>query len=267
MEYKIHKASIMRQSDFSIFKQLHEQNEPLLLNNIWDPASAVIVQSNGAKALATSSAAMAWSLGYADGYQLPIKILISAVQRIQRVAKVPLSVDIENGYSEDVRQVAELAYELLKIGVVGINIEDGLGSSERLVKKIKAIKSKVGNNLFINARTDIYLQNIVQKSDQLNTTITRLKQYQQAGAHCGFIPGLAKVNDTQTLLEHMDMDMPINLMISGYQKELIQFADLGVQRLTLGPQPFLNAYSTLANLGQDSEAVKVQDYTFFNRQF
>ena len=255
----------MTDSNISIFRLLHQHTQPLLLNNVWDAASAAIVQSNGAKAIATSSASMAWSLGYADGFQLPVNELLSAIKRIQRVINLPLTVDIENGYSDDKNLVAELGYQLVEAGVVGINIEDGVSSPMLLADKIHSIKAKVGNHLFINARTDVYLQNLVADEVKLSTVIERLTLYANAGGNSGFIPGLTDTADVQTLLA--ELTMPINLMINDNKNEIELFSKMGVSRLSLGPKPFIEAYSTLKPFGTLSNQAKTLEYSSINSLF
>jgi len=107
------------------FTRLHQQANPLILPNAWDAASARIFEDQGALAIATTSAGVAWSLGYPDGYKMPAKLSAQVAQNIARVINVPLSVDFENGYSDDPSVVAEHVKLLLDAGVAGINIEDG----------------------------------------------------------------------------------------------------------------------------------------------
>lgn len=126
------------------FRDLHHRHEVLVLPNAWDTASAHIQARAGAKAVATSSAALCWALGYQDGGALPVGELLSAIRRIVRALAVPLTVDIEDGYSDSPEEVAELAAEVLRCGAVGINIEDGTAPSEILAEKIQAIRSRTG---------------------------------------------------------------------------------------------------------------------------
>ena len=117
------------------FRNLHQGPEVLLLPNAWDAVTARLIESLGAKAIATTSAGFAWSNGYPDGSLLPEETLIAAIREIARVIRVPLSVDIEAGYSDRPRAVARLVERILAVGVVGINIEDGVGSADLLVRK------------------------------------------------------------------------------------------------------------------------------------
>ena len=118
------------------FRNLHSNKRALILINSWDAASAALVQAAGSDALATSSASLAWANGYADGSVLPRDVLLSAINRILRVSKIPLSVDIEDGYSQSPDEVADFVVHLAKLGVAGVNIEDGQDSPELLVEKI-----------------------------------------------------------------------------------------------------------------------------------
>jgi 2-methylisocitrate lyase-like PEP mutase family enzyme len=111
-----------------VFRSLHQGPALLLLPNAWDAGTARLIESLGAKAIATTSAGLAWSRGYPDGNALPDDQLIAATRDIARVIRVPLTVDIEAGYSDDPRAVARLAARVLATGAVGINIEDGAGS-------------------------------------------------------------------------------------------------------------------------------------------
>src|ERR1700749_2643329 len=144
----------------NLFHSLHQQSTPLILPNAWDAASARIFENLGAKAIATTSAGVAWSLGYPDGRIVPAKEHAQLAERIVRIIKVPLSVDFENGYSDAPSQVAENIKPLLDAGVAGINIEDGTDAPSLLASKIEAIRKAAqsyGSELFINVRTDVYL--------------------------------------------------------------------------------------------------------------
>src|SRR6185436_19077316 len=143
----------------SAFRQLHERGL-LLLPNAWDAGSARLMESLGAKAIATTSAGGAWARGDNDGNRLPVPKLIGVVEEIARVVRVPLTVDLEAGYSDEPSAVAETAARVAAAGAVGINIEDGEGSPDLLCAKIEAVKRAAqgsGVDLFVNARTDVYL--------------------------------------------------------------------------------------------------------------
>jgi len=247
------------------FAELHQQPLPLVVANIWDAASAAICQrlispngqanSRNAQtdvapvALATSSASLAWSLGFADGEQLPVAELLGAIQRIQRVITLPLSVDIEMGYSGDVRRVAELACRLRELGVVGINIEDGDQPVALLCEKVAAIKAQLGEDVFVNARTDVFLRGLVPEAERLAETVRRGECYRKAGANGLFVPGIV---DSQVCVAVSEQCLlPVNIMLgdagSLHHDQLAAYAAMGIQRLSLGPAPFLACYQALSN--------------------
>ncbi|MCU8029975.1 isocitrate lyase/phosphoenolpyruvate mutase family protein [Shewanella sp. SM73] len=229
-----------------LFKALHQQSEPLILTNAWDAASAAIIQASGARAIATSSAALAWSLGYPDGQVLPKAALLDVVNNILRLSRVPVTIDIESGYSQDPDEVAAFVAKLAELGVAGINIEDGSAGVAEMVAKIKAIRAHPRcQGLFINARTDVYLLGLASGEAAVVMTIDRLTQYQAAGADGGFIPGANQVETAKRL--SAAVDMPLNFMLLNEQMDIGELFAAGVQRFSTGPASFLQAYSTLLN--------------------
>ncbi|MCI2963319.1 MULTISPECIES: isocitrate lyase/PEP mutase family protein [Shewanella] len=229
-----------------LFKALHQQSEPLILTNVWDAASAAIIQASGARAIATSSAALAWSLGYPDGQALPKAALLDAVNHILRLSRVSVTLDIESGYSQDPDEVAAFVAQLAELGVAGINIEDGCAGVAEMVAKIKAIRAHPRcQGLFINARTDVYLLGLASGDAAVAMTIDRLTQYQAAGADGGFIPGANQVETAKRL--SAAVDMPLNFMLLNEQMDIGELFAAGVQRFSTGPASFLQAYDTLFN--------------------
>ena len=242
----------MSEHDLAAFKNLHQQDTtPLILDNIWDAASAAIVQKRGANALATSSASLAWANGYTDGGAFPVNLLINAVKNICRVSRIPLSVDIENGYSDDPLEVAELVNQLHEMGVVGINIEDGSDEPALLCEKIIAIRQRLpANTLFINARTDVYLAQMAQGQEAMDMAIQRQTLYQQAGADGAFVPGLDELDAIGVLVRALSC--PVNIMSNEKGEFLQALARLGVKRISRGPFTMLDTYQILMNQ-QDPE--------------
>ncbi len=183
------------------FRSLH-QDGLLLLANVWDAGSAKLVEQAGAKAVATTSAGVAWSLGYPDGDALPIAKLADAVAAIARVLRVPLTTDMEAGYSDDPSVVAENAARLIDAGAAGINLEDGSGEPDLLCAKIEAIKrraAQAGVDLFVNARTDVYLAGLAPESQRVQATLDRARAYRDAGADGLFVPGAADGDEIKAI--------------------------------------------------------------------
>lgn len=229
---------------YQLFHSLHHSNSLLVLPTIWDAPGAALAKAHGAAAIATSSAALAWSLGYKDGEQLPVAELLAAVKRIQRVNKLPLSVDIEQGYSKDPEQVAKLVVQLVALGVVGINLEDGSESPELLCAKIRSSRAALaGKELFINARTDVYLAGLAEDQAAVELCMERAAIYEAAGANGLFIPCLTNPSAIQQLCQAIQL--PINLMWLAHLPDKTQLAALGVKRLSYGPALFLHCYENL----------------------
>ena len=229
---------------FEKFNQLHTLTAPLILSNVWDAAGAILLQNCGAKAIATSSASVAWSLGYCDGGMLPEDVHLAAIRRIVSVSQVPVTVDIENGYSDNPNKVAEFVARLLEIGVTGINIEDGSDDPGLLAEKITAIKSLTQpQGVFINARTDVYLRGLTNADNALIQTIERLTRYKKAGANCGFVPATNSLDVIDAITS--SVDLPLNVMINEAGETLKQMKQTSVARISVGPATFLAAYSKL----------------------
>ena len=237
-----------------LFHQLHAGPAPLMLPNAWDAASARVIANAGAKAIATTSAGMAWALGYPDGEQLPVQELLAACRRICRVVDVPVSIDIERGYGQRAQDIGDLVGELIPLGVVGINIEDGTdpgtqtlahpGVLRERIACVRAIAQQRDLPFFINARIDTYLSNLPPEA-RLDETRKRALAYVDAGADGIFVPGLADAEEIATLVRLLPV--PLNVY-AGYPgapaSPLLQ--QLGVRRISLGCGPM---QATLAHLG------------------
>jgi 2-methylisocitrate lyase-like PEP mutase family enzyme len=233
------------------FISLHRQAKPLVLPNAWDAASARIIEDLGAPAIATTSAGMAWSLGYADGYKMNAKMNAQVAQNITRIINVPLSVDFENGYSDNPNVVAENVKLLIDAGVAGINIEDGLDSPDLLAKKIEAIRNiaeQHGSKLFINARTDVYLASLVPATDRVVETVKREKLYAAAGASGLFVPVITNGEEIARIAENTTL--PLNVMAMPGLPKADRLADLGVKRLSAGTGVSRIVWQTAARVAE-----------------
>lgn len=241
------------------FKALHNNENPLLLANIWDAHSAKLAQQAGYKALGSSSHAIANALGYEDGENISFEQLYFVVKHIMNVAKIPVSVDFEAGYSDDPEQVAQYVKKLTDIGVVGINLEDGtvkdgkriLGNPNSIVEKIKAIKSVT--NIFINARIDTYT---TKHPDSLNESISRAISYQSAGADGVFVPLIEK--DTDIVNFTSRVDLPLNVFTTPNLPSYESLGELGVKRVSHGAKQ----YELLMKQSEQifNEFIKTKDY-------
>ncbi|ANI54045.1 isocitrate lyase/PEP mutase family protein [Pseudomonas sp. DR 5-09] len=216
------------------FHQLHHDGL-LILTNVADATGARLVEQLGGKAVATSSAAVARAHGYPDGNTLPLERLISSVESIARVIKVPLSVDIEAGYSDDLDRVAEVIDAVIAAGAVGINIEDGSGTPELLVRKIEVarqVADKRNVKLFINARTDVYLKSLVPAEDRVAETLHRSALYQAAGADGLFAAGVTSSYEIEAICK--GTTLPVNVLGFACLPSPEELQTLGVRRLSAG---------------------------------
>lgn len=216
------------------FHQLHQQGL-LILTNVADATGARLVEHLGGKAIATSSATVAWAHGYPDGNTLPLDRLVSTVESIVRVISVPLTVDVEAGYSDDLGRVAEVLDAVIAAGAVGINIEDGSAAPELLARKIeraRQVADKRNVQLFINARTDVYLKNLVPAEDRVAETLRRAAMYQAAGADGLFAAGVTAAYEIEAICK--GTPLPVNVLGFAGLPSPSELQALGVRRLSAG---------------------------------
>ncbi len=251
------------------FHALHS-NGLLILPNAWDAASAALSIAAGAKAVATTSAGVAWSLGWPDAAQPPEAELMGALARMVRVAgDTPVSADIEGGFSDDPVEAAGFARRTWETGAVGINIEDRLGTAELLADKIAAIRAAVGPGLFINARCDLWLMGIGPVEGRLEEAVRRASLYKAAGADGLFMPG---VTEEATIRALVDLGMPLNLLARPTLPGAKALEALGVRRLSAGSNISAAAYGTadrltrgfLADGDSKPQAAEAFDYGALN---
>ncbi|AEI66046.1 isocitrate lyase/PEP mutase family protein [Corallococcus macrosporus] len=233
------------------FHALHQGPDLLILPNAWDAGSARLIESLGAKAIATTSAGVAWTHGYPDGDALPLERLLSTVSAITRVIRVPLTVDFEGGYSDDPAQVGEAAARLIDAGAVGINLEDGSGPPAALCEKLARVRqasTRRGVRLFINVRTDVYLRGLVPEPLRQQETLARAEQYRAAGADGLFVPALVDAAGLQAIAA--GTVLPVNAMVRPGLPDAQALRRLGVRRLSAGtsiPVTLLSQASALVS--------------------
>lgn len=226
-------------NSFHNFLKMHQQEEPLLIGNIWDVKSAQVLEKVGYKAIGTSSAAVANAWGYEDGEQLPLELLIQLAKRVNQVTNLMVSVDIEGGFSRTVEAICENIERLHDVGVVGINIEDSLpgnprtlqGSNDfrRTLERIVDYLQKKNIKIFINVRTDAFIQGL---PDALQETLHRIQEYQHTGVHGIFVPCIVNPNDIKAVVE--STSLPVNVMCMPQLPSFGELQELGVKRISSG---------------------------------
>jgi len=226
----------------SAFRDLHHGAEMLVLPNAWDAVSAKLVEAAGFRAIATSSAGVAFALGYPDGERISRAEMFAAVERIARATHLPVSADLEHGYGDGAKNAANLARELIAAGAIGLNLEDGTGHGARpfkeigqQVEEIQTIReagSKAGVAVVINARTDVYWEGKGTPEERFSDTVKRCVAYRDAGADCLFVPGL---RDAQTIAALVrEVAAPLNVLAGPGVPPLAELDRLGVRRVSFG---------------------------------
>ena len=234
------------------FAELHVKGTPLLLYNAWDAGSARSILDGGAKAIATSSWAVAEAQGYRDGEVIPIDLVEHIIGRIAATVDAPISADFEGGYSENDSELANNVLRLIDLGVIGINFEDrvvhgsGLYEIDCQARRIAAIRraaEQKGVGFFINARTDLFLGEAGDPAQSVDAALARSNAYSAAGASGFFIPGL---QDEALIGRICDgVALPVNVMVMDGMPSNERLAKLGVSRISYGPIPYINAMKTL----------------------
>ncbi len=245
--------TVANQSLSTAFRALHAPGSFLVLPNAWDAASARVVEECGAPAIATSSAALAWARGYPDGNAMPPRVAAAGAAEIARVVRVPLSVDAEAGYSDDPATAAETIRAFLDAGAVGINLEDGTGAPELLCAKIEAVKrvaARSGIDLFVNARTDVYLKRLEPPERALEATLARAARYRAAGCDGVFVPLIKDAADIHAIVAAI-APLPLNALAIPGLGAATELRALGVRRLSAGAALATAALARIRRLAGD----------------
>jgi 2-methylisocitrate lyase-like PEP mutase family enzyme len=242
---------------------LHYQEDPLVLVNVWDAASGCIVEQAGFPAIATSSAAVANALGYPDGQKVPWTEMLGTVKKIASAVQVPVTADIEAGFSADTHELEEAIDEVISSGAVGVNLEDALpghgdqGPLYALADQVARIQAarragdKRGIHLVINARTDAFWQRGAKTEEALRQTLDRGKAYLKIGGDCIFVPGLRDPAHIRTLVE--ELKAPINVLATAGAPSIPELKKLGVKRISYGSGPMRAAMGLLRRIAQEAQ--------------
>jgi 2-methylisocitrate lyase-like PEP mutase family enzyme len=241
------------------FRAMHHGQKILVLPNAWDVASARILEEAGAAAIATTSAGVAFTLGYPDGQKISREEMIGAVARIVAKVKVPVTADIESGYGERPEDAARTAKAVIEAGAVGLNLEDvARGSQEQLaglslqLEKISAVREtghSLGVPLVLNARTDVYLLEVGKAESRYDEAIRRLSAFRDAGADCLFIPGLRDLETIARLVR--ELAYPVNILAGPGSPSIPELQKIGVARGSLGSSPMRATLGLARRIAQE----------------
>ena len=227
------------------FLALHDGRKILVLPNAWDVASARIFEDAGFPAIGTSSAGVAFALGYPDGQKISAGEMLGVVRRIAAAVRIPVSADVEAGYGDSPEEVAQIAQEVLAAGAVGMNLEDAIHDRPGALvdlnlqkEKIHAVVeacSRAGATFILNARTDVFLEAVGPAETRLVRSIERLNAYREAGAQSLFVPG---VSDKETIAElARGVRGPLNILAVAGTPPVAALEKLGVARVSIGSGP------------------------------
>jgi 2-methylisocitrate lyase-like PEP mutase family enzyme len=240
-------------------RALHRPPPTLLLPNAWDLMSALIFADAGYPAIATTSAGVAWALGYADGEKTPWAEVVDATARIAAAVSVPVTADIEAGYGQTPDDVARHVVEIAQAGAVGINLEDsadgGLRSVEDAAARIVASRravSQAGLDLVINARTDVYLHGSGDAAARLDETVKRGKAYLAAGADCIYVFALTDLAIITSITRALAA--PVNIFGRPGTPPLAALESAGVARVSIASGATMVVGSLLQQLAKDLRA-------------
>ena len=243
-------------SKFETFAGLHVPGDPLILYNIWDVGSALAVIAAGAKALATGSHPVADANGWPDGQQVPIDFAFANARRIVDAAELPLTVDFEGAYSADPAQGAENVAKLKQTGAVGCNFEDqviggeGLHPLDLQSRRIAAIRGSVGDDFYINARTDLFLKTQTFDDALIEKVIERGKAFADAGASGFFVPRLADPRQIERVVR--EVPLPLNVIAFPGAPDKKIWAQAGVARISHGPFPHRALMAKLTEMASEA---------------
>lgn len=242
-----------------LFQEMHRASSILVLPNAWDAITARIFMEAGFPAIGTTSAGIAVALGYPDGQQVPLDEMVQAVQRIVRVADVPVTADIESGYGKTSSEIVRNVERFLEVGVVGINIEDttsfgdatfvSIDEQADIIRGIRALAESHEIPLLINARTDVLGCSGRSRDELLEETILRAQVYQQAGADCIYVFGQHDRDTIQQLVE--SIEGPLNVLIGPSTPSIKELQEMGVARASIGPGAVKAALQVVKEIAEE----------------
>ena len=239
-------VSSIQKEKAELFLKFHEDKEMLVLLNSWDKGSSKLIEACGYKAIATTSMGIAASLGYPDCQVIELSEMIEVITAIVKAVQVPVTVDIEAGYGNNLNEIIDSVQKIIATGIVGINIEDSIELNPTLIDEmefcerisaIRALSDSLGFHLVINARTDSFYTSTDSPQKKLSESIKRGNKYREAGADCIFVQPVWEKETIATLVK--EINAPINILANpaiggGLPPSVQELQDLGVARLSLG---------------------------------
>lgn len=241
----------------NLFRDLHRGPRILVLPNAWDVASARILENAGVAAIATTSAGVAFTLGYPDGQKISRDEMLEVVARIAAKVKIPVTADIEAGYGSRPEDAALTAKAVIEAGAVGLNLEDGTDDGQLLdlslqLEKIAAVREisrNMGVPLVLNARNDVYLLQIGKPESRFGETVKRLTAFREAGADCLFAPGIRDLEVISQLVR--ELQHPVNILVGPGSPPIPELQKIGVARVSLGSSTMRATLGLLQRIAEE----------------
>ena len=254
------------------FRNMHHAPPLLVLPNAWDAVTARLFVQAGARAIATTSAGIAATLGYADGQNVPRELMMQAIARIANAVSVPVTADIESGYADSPKGLGESMRAVINAGAIGVNLEDATGDTsqplfalEEQIERIRAAREAgddVNIPVVINARTDVYLEKVGEPATRFAETVRRLNAYHQAGADCLFVPGITDMPTLTQLVQ--SVAGPLNVLAGPGMPPVADLQSIGIARLSVG-SAIMRATLAVARDAADELLQKGTYQTFLDR--
>ena len=241
----------------NLFCDLHRGPKILILPNAWDVSSARILEDAGLAAIATTSAGVAFTLGYPDGQKITREEMLAVVARIAAKVKIPVTADIEAGYGNRPEDAALTARAVIEAGAVGLNLEDCTDDRQLVdlslqLEKIAAVREssrKMGVPLALNARTDVYLLEVGKPESRFGETVKRLIAFREAGADCLFAPGIRDLEVISRLVR--ELQHPVNILAGPGSPSIPELQKIGVARVSLGSSPMRATLGLARRIAQE----------------
>ncbi|MFF5227310.1 isocitrate lyase/phosphoenolpyruvate mutase family protein [Dactylosporangium sp. NPDC000521] len=240
----------------ALFRSLHDPADPIVLVNAWDAASARVVAAAGARAVATTSAGVAWTLGMPDGDVLTRDAMLAHLRRVVAAVDVPVTADIESGFGASPDEVAETLRGVVAAGAVGVNLEDTVRGARPALREVADQVARVGAaraaapDVYINARVDTYLRGAGDLEGTLERTLERARAYLDAGASGIFVPGVVDADTIGKLAAAIPA--PLNILVEPGAPTVAELGELGVARVSLGSWVAEAAYAVARRAAEEA---------------
>jgi 2-methylisocitrate lyase-like PEP mutase family enzyme len=240
-------------------RAMHRGPRILLLPNAWDVASARVLEEAGFGAIATTSAGIAFTLGYPDGQRISREEMLRVVARIAAAVGVPVTADMEAGYGDRPEDAAKTARGVMEAGAVGMNLEDRTDDQRHplmdlplQLEKVAAVQEgarTAGLPIVLNVRTDVFLLQVGPPEERYDMALQRLAAFRDAGADCVFVPGLHDAEAIGRLVQ--DLQCPVNVLAGPGFPSVPELEKLGVARVSLGSGPMRATLGLLRKMAEE----------------